>query len=215
MSVDGYYQTGNTEKVNASVAVFMAAIDSIKELSVNGKYLYGKNNKTVNQKEYNAGVQYDYHPFSIFSPFMRLEFYKNEFKKINARYAGLAGFKYRYYVKPDVSDYSISAALLYDVERYESDVDLPDKERLRISIRPRFKQYLTENVYLIAEAYYKPNLLHWDDYMLCGNVNLNVRVFKQGLLKVSYEHEYNNMPATDKVRKTDALLLAGFEIRLP
>ena len=214
MTLDGYYQTGNVEKANASISLFTAAIDSIKELSVNGKYLYGKNNNTVNQKEYNAGVQYDYRPFSVFSPFMRLEFYKNEFKKIKGRSAGLAGFKYRYFFKPELLDYTISAALLFDMERYEPDINLPDKERIRLSVRPRFKQNLTENMYLVAEAYYKPNLLNFDDYVLCGNINLNFRVFKQGLLRFSYEHEYNNKPATSKVRKTDALLLAGFGVEL-
>jgi hypothetical protein len=212
VTFDGYYQTGNTEKTNFSGTAFASAIDSIKEFSVNGKYLYGENNKTANQKEYIAGAQYDYHPFSAFSPFLRFEFYKNEFKKINGRYAGLAGAKYRYWVKPKILDYSISAALLYDLERYDSDVDLPKKERLRISVRPKFKQNLSENVYLIVEAFYKPNLSNFKDYILYGNFNLNFRLFKQGLLRLSYEHEYNSKPVTDMVRKTDALLLAGLGI---
>ena len=212
MTLDGYYQTGNTERVNVSSSVFVSAIDSIKEFSVNGRYLYGEFNKIVSQREYIAGVQYDYHPFAVFSPFVRGEFYKNEFRKINARYAGLVGFKVRYFVKPDVSDYSVSAALLYDVDYFVADVELPRKERLRASVRPKFKQNLTDNVYLIAEAYYKPNLLNFSDYILCGNLNLNVRVFKRGLLRLSYEHEYNSTPATNMVKKTDALLLAGIGI---
>ena len=209
ITLDGYYQTGNTERANVSGSVFVSAIDSIKEFSVNGRYLYGEYNKIVNQREYIAGIQYDYHPFSTLSPFVRGEFYKNEFRKINARYAGLIGLKYRYFVKPDVSDYSISAALLYDVDHFVADVELPMKERFRASVRPKCKQNLSGYVYLIAEAYYKPNLLNFSDYILCGNLNLNVRVFKKGLLRLSYEHEYNSMPATNMVKKTDALLLAG------
>jgi len=209
MTLDGYYQTGNTERTNVSGSLFVSAIDSIKEFSVNGRYLYGAFNKTVNQREYTAGIQYDYHPFSVLSPFVRGEFYKNEFRKINARYAGLVGLKVRYFVKPNVSDYSISAALLYDVDHFVPDVSLPNKERFRASVRPKWKQSLAGNVFLIAEAYYKPNLLNFSDYILCGNLNLNVRVLKRGLLRISYEHEYNSMPATNMVKKTDALLLAG------
>ena len=212
MTLDGYYQTGNTEKTNISGAVFMSAVDSLKEFSANAKYLYGANNKTVNQKEYIAGLQYDYHPFSVISPFVRAEYYKNEFRKINGRYSGLVGVKYRYFVKPEILDYSVSAALLYDVERYEPDVDLPDKERLRLSVRPKFKHNLTSTIYLTAEAFYKPNLLDFSDYILCGNINLNIRVFKRGLLRLSYEHEYNNKPVNELVQKTDALLLAGLGV---
>jgi putative salt-induced outer membrane protein YdiY len=212
ITLDGYYQTGNTDKSNVSGSVSLSSVDSIKELSFNGRYLYGKNEKTVNQKEYIAGVQYDYHPFSVVSPFLRMEFYKNEFQKINGRYAGMAGMKYRYFVKPGILDYSVSAALLFDIERYEPDVDSPGKERFRISVRPKFKHNLTDNIYLIAEAFYKPNIKRFDDYIMCGNINLNIRVLTKGLLRLSYEHEYNNRPATNEIKKTDALLLVGLGV---
>ena len=212
ITLDGYYQTGNTEKVNVSGSVFMSAIDSVKEFSANTRFLYGTNNKTVNQREYVAGIQYDYHPFSMLSPFVRSEFYKNEFKKITGRFSGLVGLKDRYFVKPDIFDYSISIAILYDVECYLADVNLPYKERLRISVRPKFKHNLTENMYLTAEIFYKPNLFCLEDYIVCGNFNMNYRILKNGLFKLSYEYDYNNRPATDGVRKTDALLLAGLGI---
>ena len=212
MTIDGYHQSGNIERTNASGTVLVSAIDSIKEFSFNSKYIYGEYNKTVNHKEYLAGIQYDHHPFSTISPFVRFEFYKNEFRKINARYANLIGFKYRYFFKPEKIDYSISTAFLYDVERYERDVELPNKERFRVSVRPKFKHHFSENIYLIAELYYKPNLLSFDDYIVCGNLNFNVRIFKRSLLRLSYEHEYNNKPATNMVKKTDALLLAGLGI---
>ena len=212
LTLDGYYQTGNTEKSNVSAAAFLSAVDSIKEFSANTKYIYGENNKTVNQKEYNAGIQFDYHPLAVVSPFVRGEFYKNEFKKIKGRFDGLIGVKYRYFVKPEILDYSISAALLFELERYEKDVELPPKERLRLSVRPKFKHNLSEHIYLTAEVFYKPNILKFNDYILCGNININIRAFKQGLIRFSYEHEYNNMPVTDRVRKTDALLLAGLGV---
>jgi hypothetical protein len=212
ITLEGNYQTGNTDKANVSGTVLLAAIDSIKEFSANGRFLYGQNNKTVNQREYVAGIQYDYQPFAKISPFARFEYYRNEFRKINARYSGLIGAKYRYLVKSGIIDYSISAALLYDFDNYTTDVELPDKERLRLSVRPKFKHNLTENLNLTAEIYYKPNLANFDDYIICGNFNLNFRIFKQGLLRLSYEYEYTNYPATDKVMKTDARLLAGIGI---
>jgi len=209
LTLDGYYQTGNTEKTNISAATLLSAVDSVREFSANARYMYGENAKMVNQKEYNAGLQFDYHPFAVISPFVRAEFYKNEFKKIRGRFNGLVGVKYRYFVNPEILDYSVSAALLFDFERYEKDITLPHRERFRLSVRPKFKHDLTENIYLTAEVFYKPNLLNFRDYMLCGNINLNIRAFRQGLFRLSYEHEYNNKPVTDRVKKTDALLLAG------
>ena len=212
LALDGYYQTGNTEKSNISTTVLLSAVDSIKEFSANARYMYGENDKTANQKEYKAGLQFDYHPFAIFSPFARAEYYKNEFKKIKGRFDGLIGVKYRFFVKPEILDYSVSAALLFDLEGYEKDVNLPRRERLRLSVRPKFKHNLTSDIYLTAEMFYKPNLLNFSDYILCGNINLNIRAFKQGLIRLSYEHEYNNRPITNYVRKTDALLLAGIGV---
>ena len=95
---------------------------------------------------------------------MRFEFYNNGFKKINGRYAGLADAKYRYYFKPDISDFSISAAVFFDLEHYTADANLPEKERWRISVRPKFKQKLTEGISLVAEVYYKLNLANFNDY---------------------------------------------------
>ena len=212
ITLDGCYQTGNTEKANVAGAVFLSAIDSIKEFSANTRFLYGSNDKTVNQREFIAGLQYDYHPLMIFSPFARFEYYNNEFQKIKGRFSGLVGIKYRYFVKPQILDYSISMALIYDVERYEVDVNLPYKERLRISVRPKFKHNLADNIFLIAEVYYKPNILRFDDFIVCGNVNMNYRFFKRGLFRLSYEYDYNNKPVTDGVRKTDSMLLAGLGI---
>jgi hypothetical protein len=214
IALDGYYQTGNTDKINLSGVISASAIDSVKEFSANGRFLYGENNKQVNQREYLAGIQYDYHPFSIVSPFLRAEIYKNEFKKIRGRYAGLMGVKYRYWFEPNKHDYTISVALLFDLENYVADVELPDKERLRLSIRPKFKHNLTETIYAIAEVYYKPNLADFCDFIVYGNFNINFEVFKKGLVRISYEHEYNNTPASSNVKKTDAMLLVGVGVKI-
>jgi hypothetical protein len=214
ITLDGNYQTGNTAKANFSGTGFISAIDSIKEFSTNVRFVYGENNKTANQKEYLVGIQYDYHPLSDFSPFVRCEFIRNQFKQIAGRYSGLVGAKYRYFVKQDKIDYSVSVALLYDFDHYTADAELPDKERIRISVRPKFKHDLMENIRLVTEIYYKPNLANFNDYMIYWNSNLNIRVFKNVLFRMSYENEYNSRPATNRVRKTDALLLAGLGIEL-
>jgi len=103
---------------------------------------------------------------------------------------------------------------LFDFEHYTADVVLPDKERIRFSVRPKFKHYLTDSIYAIAEIYYKPNLADFCDYIVYGNFNINFELFKKALLRVSYEHDYMNKPATSKVKKTDALLLVGLGLKI-
>lgn len=209
IALDGMVQTGNIDKTNVSGAINLSATDAIKEFSANGKISYGQNNKVTYQREYIAGIQCDYHPFAKISPFLRIEYYRNEFKKISGRYSGLSGVKYRYFVKEKILDYSISAALMYDLDHYISDINLKNKERFRLSIRPKFKHQLTESLYLVAEVFYKPNVVDFCDFIVHTKINLNFMVFKQGFLRMSYEHEYNTFPATDKVKKRDALLLVG------
>ncbi len=205
-------QTGNTEKSGIFATASFASVDSIKEFSANLRYAFGANNEVVNQREYLVGGQCDYHPLSRLSPFVRFEFYNNEFRKIAQRYSGLLGLKYRYFVYKRTSDYSISAALLYNFEKYTSDTDLPHAEKMRISIRPKFKQTLMENIHLLAEVYYKPNLADFTDYMVYSIATLNFRVNRHIFLRTSYEYEYNSRPATATVKKTDTLLLGSFGV---
>ena len=203
-------QTGNTDKSGVVATASFASVDSIKEFSANLRYAFGANNGVVNQREYLVGGQCDYHPLSRISPFVRFEFYNNGFRKISQRYSGLLGLKYRYFVYKQTSDYSISAALLYNFEKYTSDTDLSNTEKLRISIRPKFKQILMENIHLLAEVYYKPNLADFADYMIYSVTVLNFKVNRHVFLRASYEYEYNSHPATAKVKKTDTLLLGSF-----
>ncbi len=209
ISVGGNYQTGNTEKSGIIGTASIASVDSVKELSANGGFAYGENKSCVNQREYKLGGQYDYHPLSAFSPFLRFEFYSNEFRKINYRCSGLTGAKFRIYRKEDHCDYSLSAALLYDLENYTEDANQPNKERLRVSIRPKIRQKIMENIFLSAEMYYKPNLAEFSDYMIYSIFNLNFKVNRYIFLKASYEYEYNNRPVTASVKKTDTLLLGS------
>ena len=205
-------QTGNTEKSGIFATASFASEDSIKEFSANLRYAFGANNGVVNQREYLAGGQCDYHPLARLSPFVRFEFYNNHFRKIAQRYSGLAGLKYRYFVYKNSSDYSISAALLFNFEKYTSDTELPDTEKMRLSIRPKFKQALMENIHLVAEIYYKPNLADFADYMIYSITTLNFRVNRYIFLRGSYEYEYNSRPATAVVKKTDTLLLGSFGV---
>lgn len=204
-TIGGNYQSGNTEKASLSGTANISAIDSIKEFSFDARYVYGENKNRTNQKEYLVGVQFDYLPLSLFSPFARAEVYGNEFKKINHRYSLLFGAKYRYFVYNKICDYSISVAFLYDYENYTKETQLPNKEKIRISIRPKFKQRIMDNIFITDEIYFKPNIINHKDFIIHNIMHVNFNVNQHVYLRCSYEYEYDSKPATLSVKKRNTI----------
>ena len=216
ISLGGSFLTGNIEKGAISGNVHVAAVDSVKEFSFDAKYIYGENNNQVNQREYLTGLQYDYHPLSKVSPFIRMELYSNEFKDIERLYSGLLGVKYRYFVyKKDgetISDYSISGAFSYGFEKYTPNAESSNQEKIRLSVRPKFKQKLMKNITLHLEVYYKPNVNHWNDYIIHSISNINFLINRNVFVKGSYEYVYDSKPITSTIKKTDTMFLTSVGI---
>ena len=210
ISLGGNFFSGNIEKGTFIGNLNLSAVDSIKEFSFDAKYIYGENNNKLNQREFLTGLQYDYHPLSVFSPFMRVELYSNEFRNIKYRYSGLAGAKYRYYVhKHDgetTSDYSISGAITYVFEKYTPDAESSDQHKLRLSLRPKIKQKLAKNIYLQSELYFIPKVVCWEDYILYWRSNVNFLINSNIFIKCSYEFEHESKPISADIKKTDTIL---------
>jgi len=217
VNVGGNYQTGNTENGSFALSSALSAMDSIKEFSLNAKYHYSENARKMNKDEFSGGLQFDYHPLSRFSPFVRAEFYSNRFRQIDSRFSGLLGAKYCYfkYLKDNVviSEYTISGAFVYENDNYSKEALLPDKSRLRLSLRPKFKQSIMKNIFLGAECYYKPNIVEFGDFIIDSMFQINFVVNGYISLKCSYQYEYDSKPATTAVKKTDTNLRASLEIR--
>ena len=218
ITLGGNYWTGNTDKSTITGRLQLSAIDSIKEFSFDSKYAFGENNNKRNQREFLSGLQYDYHPLSTFSPFLRVELYNNEFKNIKSRLSGLAGAKYRFFVYKKegetTSDYSISGAFTYVFERYTSDAKSDDKQKVRLSMRPKIKQKLTKNIYLQSELYYIPRIDCWEDYIIYFRSNINFLINSNIFFKCSYEYEFENKPITTDIKKTDAIFSISLGITI-
>ena len=217
INLGGNHQTGNTENGSLVLSSALSAMDSIKEFSLNAKYHYSENARKMNKEEFSGGLQFDYHPLSRFSPFIRVEFYSNRFRQIDSRFSGLLGAKYCYFksFKDNIviSEYTISGAFVYVNDNYSKKALLPDKSRLRLSLRPKFKQRVMKNIFLGAECYYKPNIVDFGDFIIDSMFQINFVVNRYITLQCSYQHEYDSRPATTAVKKTDTNLLASLEIK--
>jgi putative salt-induced outer membrane protein YdiY len=107
----------------------------------------------------------------------------------------------------DASDLSVSAAIQYDTERfYEA---TPDKEKIRLSIRPRVLQSLGKNMEFAAVLFYQPNVKEFDDYMLIFNTSLEAKLLEKLSLKLTYSYDYESMPALETIKKTDTSFITS------
>ena len=217
ISLGGSYQTGNTENGSVLLSSAVSAMDSIKEFSLNAKYHYSENARKMNKEEFSGGLQFDYRPLSRFSPFVRGEFYSNQFRQIDSRFSGLLGAKYCYfkYLKDNIiiSEYSISGAFVFENDNYTKEALLSDKSRVRLSLRPKFKQIVMKNIFLGLECFYKPNIVDFNDFIIDSMFQINFVVNEHVTLSCSYQYEYDSKPATATVKKTDTNLLASLMVK--
>lgn len=194
--------SGNTKVQSANAAIQSALTDSLREFSFDLRFIYGKNEGVVNQREFLSGLQYDYRPFDRISPFISVQLYSNTFKKIDLRLSGMLGAKYRFYSSKE-SDYSISLAVQADVENYTSEANKDHLEIYRLSFRPKFKQTIMKNIVLMQEAFFRPVINRFKDYQLLSITSLAFKVNNLIGLKCSYLYDFDNAPITSSVKKTD------------
>jgi len=201
-----YFYTGNTEKFDLSSDFQLTRKDTLIESNLFLKGAYGEVEKVQNKQEFTGGLKFDYKPLSVFSPFVLFSFYNNKFKDIELRLSSLLGAKYSFYMT-DASDLSISAAIQYDTERfYEA---TPDKEKIRLSFRPRVLQSLGKNMEFSAVLFYQPNVQEFDDYMLVFNTSLEAKLLEKISLKLTYNYDYESMPILETIKKTDTSFITS------
>ena len=218
LSFGGNFWTGNTSKSTVTGSMRMAIVDSLKEFSFDATYLYGESNHVVDQRKYLVGLQYDRFPLAVVSPFVRTELYSNENESITYRYSGFAGVKYRFFIhKKDgmtLSDYSISGACVYSYEKYTEGTLIPHQKKIRLSMRPRFKQQLAKNIFAHTTLFYKPNVEHWNDYIIQSISYVNFSVNRTISIKCTYEYEHKNRPVAITTKKTDTHFLVSLGIEI-
>ncbi|OQX97627.1 MAG: hypothetical protein B6I24_08295 [Bacteroidetes bacterium 4572_128] len=133
---------GNTDKFDINSSGRVSRKDSLMEFSLNYKIRYGEKDNEKTNETYNGGFKFDWLPQNKVSPFILLTAYKNVKKGIELRLSSLAGAKWIYY-KTEKSNFSLSAAVTYDMDKYtdkKKDSEKDNAQITRLSIRPKFKQ---------------------------------------------------------------------------
>ncbi|MBR4391097.1 MAG: DUF481 domain-containing protein [Bacteroidales bacterium] len=210
---------GNVNNCNINHYTSINRNDSIVALDFHYKFLYSSliHKSNVGQTweetnfEINGGLKMDYLQYGKYSPFLACEMLTNKYKGYNLKMSGLVGMKYRIFVIPSVCDYSISAAFVYDWSDFTDSTVLPNNN-YRISIRPKIKQKLAENLQLIDCMYYQPSILDFNDYIINNVLNIQTKITRMLYLDFAFTYEYRSRVPSENYKHHD--ILSEISIRL-
>ena len=199
IALGGMYSKGNVNKQDFRFDADLTKTDSLLEFSGIAKAVYSRTNSALNNREYEGSLRADYLPYQVLSPFMAVTGYNNSFKDLNFRFSSMAGLKWSIFKtteekdkKKVISSYSISAALQYDIEQYYS--DKAHNELFRLSIRPKIRQKLLENIFLDHLTFIKYKTNDFSDYQIDSHTGLSTQITKKLLLQISYDFDYSSKP---------------------
>lgn len=204
--------TGNVNNCNINNYASVIRNDSLLAFDFHYKFLYSSlinKNNIGNQWEetnfeINGGLKMDYLQYGKYSPFLACEMLTNKYKGYNLKMSGLVGFKYRVYVRPSICDYSISAAFVYDWTDFTDATVLPNNN-YRISIRPKIKQRLTENLTLLNLTFYQPSVLDFHDYIIHSTTKLQTKITKKLYLDLGFSYEYRSYVPSENYKHHDIM----------
>lgn len=213
--------TGNVNHCNVSHDAAVNRNDSVVAFDFNYKFLYSsliqKNDAGRKWEEtnfeINGGVKLDLFQYDTYSPFLACEVLTNKYKGYDLKLSSLAGFKYRIYHIPSFCDYSISAAFVYDRNDFTDETTLPDNN-YRISIRPKIKQQLAENLMLGFYLFYQPSILDFNDYIINTVTKLQTKITRTLFLDLSLTYDYRSRVPSNKYRNHDVLTEVSLRFKM-
>lgn len=213
--------TGNVNNCNISNDASINRNDSIVALDFHYKLLYSSliNKNNAERKweesnfEVNGGVKMDLFQYGTYSPFLACEMLTNKYKGYDFKVSGLVGIKFKLYAKPSVCDYSISAAFVYDWTDYTDSTTLPNNN-YRISIRPKFKQKIGENLTLSHCTFYQPSVIDFGDCIVNSTTKLQTKLTKILFLDISFVYEYRSRVPTEDYKKHDIYTEVSLRLKI-
>jgi len=212
------YYKGNVNKFDLRSEGNLAHADSVFESSAFYKVIYGESNHIRNNQEYSGGLKFDWHPEHDISPFIATTAYSNEYNGYKLRLSALAGAKYTFnWIKK--GSYSISAAFQYDVEKYvepkkPNEIKKPDKDKLRLSIRPKIKFKLTDAITIEHISYFKPKIDELNNIQIESVTSINNKISNYVYFNVKYDYYYDSNPPSSAFVTDNGSIVASIVIKL-
>ncbi len=204
--------TGNVNSCNLSNDGAVTRNDSVLAFDFQYRFLYSslidRNDESNLWKETNrelsAGIKTDLYQYGQYSPFLACEMLTNKYKGYDLKLSGLIGFKYKLFVKPNICDYSVSLAFVYDWVDFTDVTALPSNN-YRLSLRPKIKQQLGTNLYLLHYTFIQPSVLDFNDIIVNSVTKLQTQITKVLHLDFSFSYQYRSLVPSEGYKKHDAL----------
>ncbi|MCQ2189659.1 MAG: DUF481 domain-containing protein [Paludibacteraceae bacterium] len=193
LSAGGSLSSGNINKADVKATGGLAVKDTTFEFVMGGRYNFSKTDDKIKNNGIELNSKVDFMPYRKWSPLIAFEYIHNTYKGYNYRLDVVAGAKYNIYLKPKVSDYSISLAGLYDVVDYTDDKKTLDDNAFRLSLRPKIKQQIGPSVYLVEKFFYQPQIDDFSDFLFKNETEIECKVTKIFYLSVIYEYDYRSV----------------------
>jgi hypothetical protein len=216
ISLGTAWYSGNIQRFDFKFGGEMTHVDSAYEFNLNLNFIYSETDLKVKNREYNGSVKWDYRPLDRISPFLMISGYDNTFKGIGLRWSGLVGAKYKIW-HTESSDYSFSAALQGDLERYampgwQEDIFAIDKKKVRLSLRPKIKQKIGV-VTLDHVTFFQPALDDFSDYRILSHTALSTKITPQIQFGISYDYELQTVTPVPGIKKEDHTVMANITVK--
>ncbi len=100
------------------------------------------------------------------------------------------GPKYTFEMLDSKLKTSLSAGLLQHHIRYEDD---PVTNTARLSLRPKLRYQISNDLSFRLVAFYQPNIEDFEDYIIIGETSLKYDLTKKAGLKIKVEDEYRSV----------------------
>lgn len=201
---------GNTVAfgLNASLNVNWA-FEEKTEIDFSSSVNYLETDGEKKADKMNCQLLFDHFLMKKVTFFLMTKPSRNQAQEIDFRLETGGGFKYdfidNYATKKEIlnTDISLSAALVYEFTNRINQ----EKEKIgRISIRPKFKQQLSENLEFNVIFFYQPNFADFKDYRLILESEIRFKISKSIFYLFKFIGEYNNVVPED-VEKLDLQFL--------
>lgn len=215
--VAGSYFFGNTRQTVASTRAQFERSDSGFTFRTLARFNYGELTQdvvgtTVNKRSWEAGANYDFHPYADFTPYIKAMMEASLENRIRRRTSAGAGSRYNI-IRTKATDliFSIGAA----GEQTEPLVPagapaLESKTLARGSSELRLRREFSPTVGFTMETRYQPALTGPSDYTITSVNTLKVRLARFAAITLTVRDNYDNQAVARGARvNNDGEVLVG------
>jgi hypothetical protein len=202
--------SGNVDKQDLRGILSFVRSDELLELALDVKSILSKVDNQMKNKEYSLSSKVDYLPQKKISPFILLNAYQDIPKGYKYRFGGYLGGKW-IMSKSDKSNYSISAAYLFETQKTPKDGENSgsSKSESKLSFRFKIKQAISQFATLNLISFYTPAIKKFNDYRIDLEASLSSKLTSKILMKFGYTFNYVNVPPKSNIKKTDQALVTS------